>query len=709
MAENNNIKEKGMRGVLRDRGESDAQQQLNEFTVFEDVTDTKLDSKAYDVDRISAGDEDAIAANPLLAAKNQDVLDSALPDEIEAEGKNTDLSDNEFEANTKTKSAGDAQIDALSSLSLAPDLQIEERSAGPSTSVREETVESQSPAGALEGVSPIEDSAGIQISAFEAPAASGANANLIVDGDVLDGIAPAGDTGDGTGDDDTGDDDTGDDDQDNGNNNGNNGNGDDSGDGNNGHGNDPDGEDDSNPGNGNGNNNGNNGNGDDTGDGNNGHGNDPDGQDDSNPGNGNNSGNNGNGDDTGDGNNGHGNDPDGEDDSNPGNSNGNNNGNNNSNNGQGNGNDNNTGDDDGNNGHGNDPDGVDDSNPGQGQGGPNGEDQGEVEPPLAAITIGNGVELVSVNDWYNPNWGGGYNAAFKLTLTADMIVDNSVEGWSLNVGLDNADGSFSTGWLDGFNGSVSFDPQTGTFTNADQNYQPTLEAGDTIQFSVQVQNTGFNADDFSFSFDDLDPVLDAPDDTQGALPEQDTGTVQGETITGGNGKDDLVGTDGDDILDGGNGKDDLTGGGGDDILYGGNSQDTAHYSGAFADYNISENQDGSFTIQDTVAGRDGTDTVYETEFFAFNDQTLGADSESWLSAIDNTAEALNAIQSIVEGGGDSWMSQVEGSGSDNDDNNDNNNPGNDDNASDMDAGTTVDLGDIMPDANEQVSDNSGLV
>ena len=43
---------------------------------------------------------------------------------------------------------------------------------------------------------------------------------------------------------------------------------------------------------------------------------------------------------------------------------------------------------------------------------------------------------------------------------------------------------------------------------------------------------------------------------------------------GGNGKDSLKGTPGDDVLSGGNGKDSLNGGAGDDILSGGNGKDS---------------------------------------------------------------------------------------------------------------------------------------
>ncbi len=166
---------------------------------------------------------------------------------------------------------------------------------------------------------------------------------------------------------------------------------------------------------------------------------------------------------------------------------------------------------------------------------------GEVAPPVASepVDAGGHITLVNVNDWYNPSWGGGYNATFQLTLTDDMLKGGSVEGWSLQVGLNNPNAAVSTGWLDGFNGTVSFDPSTGTFTNEGQDYKPELHAGDTIQFSVQVQNTGFNMADFSFSYTDLDPALQGTagisaelgTPAQDAVASIDTGDAQVATMS----------------------------------------------------------------------------------------------------------------------------------------------------------------------------------
>ncbi|MEM9634512.1 MAG: hypothetical protein AAGA50_24495, partial [Pseudomonadota bacterium] len=92
------------------------------------------------------------------------------------------------------------------------------------------------------------------------------------------------------------------------------------------------------------------------------------------------------------------------------------------------------------------------------------------------------------------------------------------------------------------------------------------------------------------------------------------------TVDGGSGNDVIWTGDGDDTLRGGEGDDNLFGGAGSDTLDGGLGSDTAHYSGNWADYDITENVDGSYTITDTRSGSpDGTDTVSNVETFSFAD------------------------------------------------------------------------------------------
>ncbi len=128
------------------------------------------------------------------------------------------------------------------------------------------------------------------------------------------------------------------------------------------------------------------------------------------------------------------------------------------------------------------------------------------------------VEVVRVNDWYNAERdSGGFNATFKLTLEDYMIDGGFVEKLELDVDhrdVEAGEASFSTGWFTGFKGPIAFNTGEGLFTNADAGSQPTLEAGDMITFSVQVQGAGFDFEDFDFQFTDVDPVPAVPSEAE---------------------------------------------------------------------------------------------------------------------------------------------------------------------------------------------------
>lgn len=77
-------------------------------------------------------------------------------------------------------------------------------------------------------------------------------------------------------------------------------------------------------------------------------------------------------------------------------------------------------------------------------------------------------------------------------------------------------------------------------------------------------------------------------------------------------------------ITGGAGADTLTGGRGNDALDGRDGFDTAVLSGAQADYAILEQANGTFRITDSVAGRDGVDTLTGIEQLRFADGTTVA-------------------------------------------------------------------------------------
>ena len=69
------------------------------------------------------------------------------------------------------------------------------------------------------------------------------------------------------------------------------------------------------------------------------------------------------------------------------------------------------------------------------------------------------------------------------------------------------------------------------------------------------------------------------------------------------------------------GVDTVIGGAGDEVFIGGVGADTAVYDGNRADYSL-DGTSRAFTIADGVAGRDGTDTVFNVEFITFADGTF---------------------------------------------------------------------------------------
>ena len=103
------------------------------------------------------------------------------------------------------------------------------------------------------------------------------------------------------------------------------------------------------------------------------------------------------------------------------------------------------------------------------------------------------------------------------------------------------------------------------------------------------------------------------------------------TLTGNSNVNLLSGSDGNDHLDagsmndvmlGGAGDDQLVAGAGNDLLSGGEGQDTAVLSGTMDEYELIQNQDGTYTLTDLVEGRDGVDVLDSIEALQFSDGTI---------------------------------------------------------------------------------------
>ncbi|WP_445636577.1 LTD domain-containing protein [Nostoc sp. DSM 114161] len=93
--------------------------------------------------------------------------------------------------------------------------------------------------------------------------------------------------------------------------------------------------------------------------------------------------------------------------------------------------------------------------------------------------------------------------------------------------------------------------------------------------------------------------------SDGSLTSQAIVTLEvGRTVNGGNGKDTLTGTSGDDNFSGGNGKDTLFGNAGNDTLFGGNGDDLLNGGNGRDTFVFTRNGNGTDTIQDFTLGQD---------------------------------------------------------------------------------------------------------
>jgi hypothetical protein len=103
------------------------------------------------------------------------------------------------------------------------------------------------------------------------------------------------------------------------------------------------------------------------------------------------------------------------------------------------------------------------------------------------------------------------------------------------------------------------------------------------------------------------------------------GAGNGEIIRGGAGADQIDAGDGDDQVYGELGDDRLTGGPGNDTIDGGEGRDAAVFTGKRAEYTLTVDATARRVIvTDSVANRDGVDTLDAVEQLVFSDLSMGA-------------------------------------------------------------------------------------
>ncbi|MEO5338241.1 MAG: cadherin-like domain-containing protein, partial [Magnetospirillum sp. WYHS-4] len=235
------------------------------------------------------------------------------------------------------------------------------------------------------------------------------------------------------------------------------------------------------------------------------------------------------------------------------------------------------------------------------------------------------------NDLYVFEVGGGDDTFHGGSGTDQMVLmgDNGVITDASQFTITMTSGSYTaqSGYLQFSSGA------TGVINFAD---------GSSLTFDgvekLQLQ------DDFSFDdgWDFFQGADQRSDSFQGIVGDGNyfgsagndtiTGNTAEDFVSGGAGNDVISTGDDNDILIGGTGNDRLTAGSdndimagneGNDVLDGGSgSADIAVFSGNRAQYMVTQNADGSYSVRDLVVGRDGTDTVSNVEKFQFADGTV---------------------------------------------------------------------------------------
>ncbi len=155
--------------------------------------------------------------------------------------------------------------------------------------------------------------------------------------------------------------------------------------------------------------------------------------------------------------------------------------------------------------------------------------------------------------------------------------------------------------------------------------------GSTSQLKLNgINPTSLQASDFILNNDTVGKTVAAPTPNYGNAPDQLFGGLGNDALYGYSNNDVLYGEQGDDYLNGGSEDDQLYGGIGDDYLIGGSGNDqlnggagndVAVYQGTRAQYQVTSTG-GVYTVTDTVANRDGTDTLSGVERIQFSDQTI---------------------------------------------------------------------------------------
>jgi Domain of unknown function (DUF4214)/Bacterial Ig-like domain len=254
------------------------------------------------------------------------------------------------------------------------------------------------------------------------------------------------------------------------------------------------------------------------------------------------------------------------------------------------------------------------------------------------------------------------------------IVQDYTTYWS-TIGKNNidsvrslGDGRFEILWREALNTTSSanevksqiFDTRTSGITVTGSTTNPSLIAGTVFSDSITVVSPnsvvegGGGADTLIASSTPSNATLSYEHSSSAVNVNLKTNTASGGDATGDiiSGFSNLIGSQYNDTLTAGPIGGTLTGGQGDDILIG-SGKTTALYNGNMSDYTITYNQTNyTYTVKDTVNGRDGTDTLYNVTYLKFADQTYQSLITPW-----------SPVNIIAGSTGGTYYSRMRGSGS----------------------------------------------
>ncbi len=233
-----------------------------------------------------------------------------------------------------------------------------------------------------------------------------------------------------------------------------------------------------------------------------------------------------------------------------------------------------------------------------------------------------GEQLYSTSGTLSPGSYGEYQFDYEKEFfgLAGIDLNYSMMGWDANDDFGSIGGFSGSGvWishqiLSGYD--LRQDLLIGLVSGANTSVRGELAPGiiapiSSVYWELADALTIANADADNFG---VNVLISSENETEFS------GTFFHEIIHGSSSADRLYGLGGDDEIFGKEGSDTLVGGTGNDSLHGGDGYDTVLLKGDMADYRISANDDGSFSISHVHSDKsDGVDQLFEIELVRFGD------------------------------------------------------------------------------------------